>query len=109
MSDDRPATPRPWKVELENQGIRGRRENITIVVSRGLAGRGVICRVGDTSMSGALADAELIVRTVNSFDALVAALRAVLNSDMAMREEDEGQTSDTLALVRAALTKAGNT
>lgn len=34
---------------------------------------------------------------------LVAALRAVLNSDMAMREEDEGQTSDTLALVRAAL------
>ena len=37
---------------------------------------------------------------------LYAACKAVLNSDMAMREEDEGHVSATLNIVRAALAKA---
>ena len=36
-------------------------------------------------------------------DGLIAALEAVLNSDMAMREEDEGRKSPTLKQVRKAL------
>lgn len=37
---------------------------------------------------------------------LYAACEAVLNSDMAMREEDEGRVSDMLNMVRAAVKKA---
>lgn len=37
---------------------------------------------------------------------MYAALEKVLNSDMAMREEDEGRKSDILEIVRAALARA---
>jgi hypothetical protein len=39
-------------------------------------------------------------------DMLVDALKLVLNSDMAAREEDEGRISETLDAVRAAILKA---
>lgn len=37
---------------------------------------------------------------------LLAALDAIVNSDMAMREEDEGRESKELKLARAAIAKA---
>ncbi len=43
---------------------------------------------------------------ISAAPTMYAALESVLNSDMAMREEDEGRESDTLNLVRAALAKA---
>lgn len=48
------------------------------------------------------ANADLIAAAPEMYTAL----EAVINSDMAMREEDEGRISDTLSVVRAALVKA---
>jgi hypothetical protein len=44
---------------------------------------------------------------LSTYAALLAACEAVLNSDMAQREEDEGNVSAVLSVVRAALAKAG--
>ena len=91
---------RPWKIELEHQGVRGRKENITIV-----AKRGVVARVGDTSMTGAMDDAELIVRAVNAHDALVAACeRIVQEAARDCLSDDEWSEGEKMA--RAALAKA---
>lgn len=49
---------------------------------------------------------EANARLIAAAPDLLEALRVVLNSDMAMREEDEGQTSKTLDVVRAAIAKA---
>jgi hypothetical protein len=51
-------------------------------------------------------DAAFIVRACNSFDELVSALSRLVNSDMAMREEDEGNVSTDLCFARNVLAKA---
>jgi hypothetical protein len=45
-------------------------------------------------------------RLIAAAPVMYEALRAVLNSDMAMREEDEAFTSETLNLVRHAIAEA---
>ncbi len=97
-------TPRPWKIELEHQGIRGRKENITIGASRG-----IVARVGDTAMPGAREDAALIVRAVNAYDAhqeLVALCTGILEC---LDQGDLWKKPARLhaaGLLRAALAKA---
>ena len=44
-----------------------------------------------------------LYNSADAIEELVAVLDIVVNSDMAMREEDEGRISDTLGLVRTAL------
>jgi hypothetical protein len=52
------------------------------------------------------ANAAFIVRAVNCHAELVEALEAIVNSDMALREEDEGRTSPELERARAVIAKA---
>jgi hypothetical protein len=52
------------------------------------------------------ADAAFITRACNNFEELVEALSGIINSDIAMREEDEGRVSPELECARAALNKA---
>jgi hypothetical protein len=62
----------------------------------------------------ALADAKKLFSDVgskterirNAAPQLLAACEAVINSDMAQREEDEGRTSAILSVVRAAIAQA---
>ena len=60
----------------------------------------VVCDVGADSGEGN-------ARAIAALPALVQALQVILNSDMAMRAEDEGRVSEGLQLARAALKKAG--
>lgn len=60
----------------------------------------------DGIVAEAQANAEFIVRACNNFYNMLEVLKGVLNSDMAMREEDEGQNSNTLEWVRAVIAKA---
>lgn len=45
-------------------------------------------------------------RLLTAAPELLAALQTIVNSDMAMREEDEGNTSSELTAARAAIAKA---
>lgn len=45
-------------------------------------------------------------RLIAAAPTMLAALKAIINSDMAMREEDEGNHSSALDVVRAAIRKA---
>jgi hypothetical protein len=64
----------------------------------------------DTGRSGDWPIARLCewnnVNLIAAAPELLAALEAVLNSDMAQREEDEGRVSETLDKVRAAISLA---
>jgi hypothetical protein len=101
----------PWKIELEHQGIRGRKENITIV-----AARGIVARIGDTSMPGAMDDAELIVRAVNAHEAGVLALEMAqadyeasyiaLYHSVGNTVQQRVDCEQRLAVIKAALAKA---
>ncbi len=96
---------RPWKIELEHQGVRGRRQNITIV-----SPRGVVARCGDTSMLGATEDAALIVRAVNAHDShreLVALCDGILECLEKGDRWKKPARDHAAKLLRAALVKAG--
>lgn len=51
-------------------------------------------------------DAEFIVRACNSYYMMLDCLKEIDNSDMAMREEDEGNVSPILQRVRNIIAKA---
>jgi hypothetical protein len=52
------------------------------------------------------ADAHFIARAVNCHEELLAALKAIVDSDIAQREEDEGRVSPELTGARVAIAKA---
>jgi hypothetical protein len=83
-------TPGPWKVRKSPYGPR------YLCVQIGKDDR-------YTTSELEPADARLMAAAPE----MLAALRAVLNSDMAMREEDEGRFSEVLNGVRTAIAKAG--
>jgi hypothetical protein len=83
-------TPGPWKARKSPHGPR----YLCVQIGKDEA---------YTTLELEPADARLMAAAPE----MLAALRAVLNSDMAMREEDEGRVSEVLNEVRKAIAKAG--
>lgn len=107
------ATPGPWAIQphfIEEEGvwIIGQRLNTDgSPLDTPTNGSVAFVSMHPTEIDAedftrALANARLISASPD----LLAALEAVANSDMAMREEDEGYTSSIMEQVRAAILKA---
>jgi hypothetical protein len=94
-------TPGPWQVHSDHSPY-----DLTIIgnvdgpLEDGFYNYSTVCDVADT------ADADGNLALIAAAPELLEALHAVLNSDMAMREEDEGNVSKVLNKVRAAIAKA---
>lgn len=75
------------------------KESLTEIIADGL----------DASMDGRGYDKRhhAAFELANAAPDMAKALKRIVNSDMAMREEDEGRVSVELNLARAALAKAG--
>lgn len=99
MDEEEPeSNTSPWKLHHGNDYLA--------IISPSSGGKDREIAISMFPDEQGIADFNKIIKAVNSFDDQITLMEEILNSDMAQREEDEGNVSDLLNKVRAFVKSA---
>lgn len=99
-------TPGPWRVDLYGAKKYGPAYAFSPVGGCGCCNSPWVMSLADYDSEQGKEECDANAALIAAAPDLYEALREIVNSDMAMREEDEGRESPTLTRARAALAKA---